>query len=74
MTTSTTLPGVQLYTGNHLTPRKGKNGAIIDRHAGVCLETQVWPNAMAHPHFPSPILRAGEQYHTETVYRFDIQS
>jgi aldose 1-epimerase len=74
MTTLTTLPGVQLYTGNHLTPRKGKNGALINRHSGVCLETQVWPNAMAYPHFPSPILRAGEQYHTETIYRFDIQS
>jgi aldose 1-epimerase len=72
MTILTTQPGMQLYSGNHLTPRKGKNGTLIDKHGGVCLETQVWPNAMAYAHFPSPILRAGNRYHTETVYHFDV--
>jgi aldose 1-epimerase len=70
MTTYTTQPGLQLYTGNHLIPRKGKNGSRINRRTGVCLETQLWPNATAYDHFPSPVLRAGERYHTETVYRF----
>ncbi len=72
MTAYTTQPGMQLYTGNHLTPRKGKKGCLIRKRGGVCLETQLWPNATAYPHFPSPILRAGERYHTETVYRFEV--
>lgn len=73
MTAYTTLPGIQVYSGNALTPRKGKNGGIIKRRDAVCLETQVFPNAIAHAHFPSPLLRAGEHYHTETVYRFEVQ-
>lgn len=71
MTTLTTLPGMQVYTGNSLTPRKGKSGRCIDRRCAVCLETQVWPNGMAYAHFPSPVLRKHETYHTETVYRFE---
>jgi len=72
MTTLTTLPGMQVYSGNWLTSRKGKNGSQIDRRYAVCLETQVFPNAMACSNFPSPILKKGEHYHTETVYRFDL--
>jgi len=71
MTTLTTLPGMQVYSGNWLTARKGKNGNQIDRRSAVCLETQVFPNAMACANFPSPILRASEHFHTETVYRFE---
>lgn len=71
MSTFTTLPGIQVYSSNWLTPRKGKNGSSIDRHCSICLETQVFPNAMACANFPSPILRASEHFHTETVYRFE---
>lgn len=72
MTVWTDRPGMQLYTGNHLTPRQGKNGSMIDRRGGLCLETQIWPNATAYPHFPSPILKAGERYHSETAYQFEV--
>ena len=72
MTTFTTLPGMQVYSSNFLTQRKGKNGGEIDRRHALCLETQVFPNAMACPNFPSPVLRAGEHFHTETIYRFEI--
>lgn len=71
MTTFTTLPGMQLYSGNWLTQRRGKGGNTIDRRYAVCLETQVFPNALALPHFPSPILKKDEHYHTVTIYRFD---
>lgn len=72
MTTFTSLPGVQLYSGNWLTPRKGKNGSHIDRRYAVCLETQIFPNAMGCQNFPSPVLRKDEHYHSETVYKFDL--
>ena len=71
MTTFTTLPGMQVYSSNWLTARKGKNRSQIDRRGAICLETQVFPNALACPNFPSPILRAGEHFHSETVYRFE---
>ena len=71
MTTFTTLPGIQVYSSNWLTARKGKNGSQIDRRCAICLETQVFPNALACPNFPSPILRTGEHFHSETAYRFE---
>ncbi|MEA4895354.1 MAG: aldose epimerase family protein [Oscillospiraceae bacterium] len=71
MTTCTTLPGMQLYSGNWLTRRKGKSEKPIDRRCAVCLETQVFPNALAYPDFPSPILNRNRHYHSVTVYKFD---
>lgn len=73
MTTLTTLPGIQAYSSNFLTQCKEKNGSEIDRRYALCLETQIFPNAMACPNFPSPILRASEHFHTETVYRFETK-
>jgi len=66
----TTLPGMQLYSGNFLDSRAGKRGGHIDYRGGVCLETQTFPDAMAHPEFPGPILKKDEHFHTETVYAF----
>ena len=73
MTTRTTTPGVQVYSANHLTPRKGKNGASYDIRHAICLETQLFPNAMRCYGFPSPILHAGEHLHSETAYLFGIR-
>lgn len=72
MDTETTLPGLQVYTAGFLTERQGKDGAVYSKHHGVCLETQFWPDAMHHQHFPSPVLRAGEIYRHRTVYRFAV--
>lgn len=67
----TTKPGIQLYTGNNLEPSiNGKGGVRYEKWGGFCLETQFFPNAMKHKHFPSPILKAGEIYHHTTVYKF----
>ncbi|WP_111977905.1 aldose epimerase family protein [Algibacillus agarilyticus] len=55
--------GVQLYTGRYL-------GGEFDGFQGVCLEAQNFPDAINHAHFPSPILRKGEQYKREVVYQF----
>ena len=73
MTTRTTMPGVQVYSANHLTPRRGKGGASYDIRHAICLETQLYPNAMRCYGFPSPVLHAGEHLHSETVYAFDVK-
>lgn len=73
MKTMTTLPGLQVYSGNFLTTRNGKNGAIYEKQHGICLETQFYPNAMKCDGFEKPILRAGEQYHHVTRYAFAVK-
>lgn len=67
----TTEPGMQLYTGNFLDGSAvGKNGAVYDKHAAFCLETQHYPDSPNQEKFPSTILRAGERYTQKTIYKF----
>jgi len=61
----TTQPGVQLYTGNHLSGRFGP-------HSGFCLETQHFPDSPNHSAFPTTRLNPGEVYRETTVYKFGI--
>ena len=35
-----------------------------------CFETQYFPDAINKPQFPSPVLKAGEEYRTTTIYKF----
>ena len=66
----TDQPGVQLYTANSVSNVKGKDGKVYDKNYGICLETQHFPDAINHSHFPSIVLRAGELYDTTTIYKF----
>jgi aldose 1-epimerase len=66
----TTQPGMQLYTGNHL---KGTDAtAGYGPHDAFCLETQHYPDAPNHPHFPTTLLRPNETFRETTVYRFTL--
>ena len=73
MAVDTDLPGMQVYSGNFVTKRAGKKGSTMDYRGAVCLETQLYPNAMNCYAFPSPVLRAGKHLHSETVYSFGIR-
>lgn len=66
----TDLPGVQIYTGNFLDEEIGKGKAIYRQRQGICFETQMYPDAIHHETFQSPIVKKGEEYKTTTVYRF----
>lgn len=71
MTAYTDRPAVQIYSGNVIDEeRVCKDGVRYPVHGAVCLETQVFPNAMKYSHFPSPILKKGEKYDTVTEYAF----
>ena len=62
--------GVQLYAGNFIGTQTGKGGVTYgDRH-GFCLESQFYPNAVNEKNFPSPVVPANTEYHSETKYRF----
>ena len=66
----TDLPGVQIYTANFIDNEPGKKGAVYQRRQGICFETQYYPDSIHHPHFPSPICKAGQAYKTTTIYKF----
>lgn len=69
----TTQPGVQVYTANYLDGSiEGKGGQVYDKHAGIALETQHFPDSPNHPDFPSTVLRPGETFRSRTVYRFPV--
>lgn len=66
-----TEPGVQLYDSAGLAPTlPGLNGLSYGRHAGICLEPQIFPDSPNHADFPDATLRPGETYHQVTQYRF----
>jgi aldose 1-epimerase len=66
-----TEPGVQLYTSNFLDGSiRGKDGIAYGQYAGLCLETQHFPDSIHHPNFPSTILSAGNCYRSTTAFRF----
>lgn len=66
----TTMPGLQVYTGNWVEENEGKSGRMYGVQNSICLECQNWPDAVNHANFPSPILRPGEVYCEMTGYRF----
>ncbi|GJD88959.1 Aldose 1-epimerase [Methylobacterium hispanicum] len=68
---ATTLPGLQLYTGNTLDGTLvGPSGRTYRAGDGVCFETQGFPDAPNHPGFPSCVLRPGERFTATTTWRF----
>lgn len=66
----TTEPGLQFYSGNFLDGTiKSSDGKAIQKHTGLCLETQHFPDSPNQPAFPSTLLKPGEKYHTVTRYK-----
>ncbi len=71
MSLSTTEPGLQLYDGAKIdVPVRGIDGRRFGANAGLCLETQHWPDAPNQPEFPDIILRPGMIYRHITEYAF----
>jgi aldose 1-epimerase len=67
----TTQPAVQFYSGNFLdgTPTSGNN----PQYAGLCVETQHFPDSPNQPTFPNTILKPGETYRHVTVHKFSVE-
>ncbi len=68
----TTEPGIQFYSGNFLdgTLKNTRGGTKYIKHAGLCLETQHFPDSPNQPSFPKTILKPGETYTQTTIYKF----
>lgn len=71
MTCSSTEPGMQFYSGNNL-KTAGKNGDKYPKNAGLCLETQKYPDSINHEEYPTPVLKAGEEFESTTIYKFNV--
>jgi aldose 1-epimerase len=71
----TTEPGLQFYSGNFIDGRIiGKAGRAYRPRAGLCLETQHYPDSPNQPGFPPTLLRPGAQYRSRTVFAFGVTS
>jgi aldose 1-epimerase len=71
----TTEPGIQFYSGNFLdgSLKNTRDGKVYIKHAGLCLETQHFPDSPNQPSFPNTILKPGETYRHTTVYKFSTK-
>lgn len=68
----TTQPGIQFYTGNFLNGTEHGRGVAYQHRTGFCLETQQFPDAPNQPDFPSTLLKPGETWKSQTVYKFSF--
>ena len=71
----TNEPGLQFYAGNSMTKAgdKGKLGVVYPHRGALCLETQHYPDSPNQPAFPSVVLRPGEKYTSECIYKFSVE-
>ncbi len=63
-------PGLQFYSGNFLDGTiKNRSVTPIQKHGGLCLETQHYPDSPNQLAFPTTTLKAGEKYYTKSIYK-----
>jgi aldose 1-epimerase len=70
---TTTQPGVQFYTGNFLDGSLSRGDFRFVQHSGFCLETQHFPDSPNQPDFPSTVLRPGEKFVSQTIWKFGVE-
>jgi len=73
LTVSTTEPGVQFYSGNSIPGLyTGMGGVVYQKNAGLCLETQHFPDSPNEPSWPSTELKPGQTLHSTTIFTFSV--
>ena len=69
----TDQPSIHIYAGgkndDSLT---GKENIKYQSNSGICFETQNFPDAPNHNHFPNSVLKKEETYLQKTIYKFEI--
>ena len=67
-------PGIQFYSGNFLDGTlPAQKGGVYGLRAGLCLETQHYPDSPNQPNFPSVRLNPGETYSSRTMYKLSTK-
>jgi aldose 1-epimerase len=73
LTVETSYPGVFLYTGDYLNSRHfNHNNRYCQPFEGLCLECQLYPDAMNRPEFPSALLKKHEVYDEFINFKFGL--
>ena len=73
LTVSTSLPQAQIYSANWLEGEIGKQGLAMNERSALCVETQNMPDSIHLEENPSVILKQGESYDEETIFKFGVR-
>ncbi|MCL2225843.1 MAG: galactose mutarotase [Defluviitaleaceae bacterium] len=71
LTVNTNSPGMQLYTGNFIDGTVTGKGVTYQKHSGFCLETQLFPDSINKPNFPSCVVKKGTPQKFYTEFSFE---
>ena len=64
-------PAMQFYSGNFMQAKNTmKYGKKDDYRTAFAMETQHYPDSPNQPQFPSTVLKPGQTYKTESLYKF----
>jgi aldose 1-epimerase len=72
MSVYTNQPAVHIYVGGNCESINGKEDVLYHSLSGICFETQNFPDAPNHKHFPSPVLKKDATYKHKTKHKFEI--
>lgn len=68
----TDQPSVHIYVGGKCDEQLiGKEKSKYQTNSGICFETQNFPDAPNHGHFPNSVLKKDETYLQKTIYKFE---
>ncbi|MCL2362076.1 MAG: galactose mutarotase [Defluviitaleaceae bacterium] len=73
MTVKTNSPGLQFYTGNFLDGTVTGKGVAYQKQSAFCMETQLFPDCVNRPEFPSPVVVVGKPQESYTEFVFSIK-
>jgi aldose 1-epimerase len=66
-------PALQFYSGNAMKGLNAMKGGKMDAfRTSFAMETQHYPDSPNQPTFPSTVLKPGETYKTQTIYKFTV--
>ena len=72
LTILTTEPGMLFYTGKYTSDSlKRENGQKFGKFRGFCCETHRYPNGPNISNSPGSIIKAGDQFTSTTIFRFN---
>jgi len=70
MNVYTNQPAVVVYTPIEFPELPFKNSVIYDKYPAICFETQGYPDAPNNAHFPTTVLKPGEEYINTSIFEF----
>lgn len=73
MSVYTDQPGLQFYSGNFMQSKNTMKGNHKDDfRTAFALETQHFPDSPNRPSFPTTVLKKGESYQSQSIYKFSV--